>query len=213
MLDGAKRTEDIDLHAPPIYWGRINGFSVLATLGSVSAACILGLIAGTLWFGETNSKLSNVVTRSELAAALVPIVSRLDKGEGFQAERTALVDKSIDEVRTLVAPVAGAVFRLSQLETATVELRTKTEADKASTDDRIDELVGSLAQKLDKVIEQQADQNVSVKVLSSQVEDLRQRLQGDDEVNPRKLIWKSGAAHPDRPAPPAPEQTRPPDQR
>jgi chaperonin cofactor prefoldin len=209
MLDGGRRTEEDNVHTPPIYWGRINGWSVLATVGSIATASILGLVAGTLWFGETNSKLANIVTKPELAAALVPIVSRLDKSEGFQANSAASVDKSLNEVRTLTAPVASTVFRLSQLETSTVELRSKTEADKAAMDDRIDRLVGSMAEKLDKMIEQQSDQNVAVKVLSSQMEDMRKRIDNNNSTSPQKLLWRSGVAHPDRPIdPPDPSLPR-----
>src|SRR5688572_21567466 len=142
-MDAGGVKEEVNVHTPPVYWGRINGWSVLATLGSFLAASILALIAGTLWFGDISNKIENTVSRSELESALNPIKARLDESEKFRASRTVATDKSLDEMRTLVAPLAGTVFRLSQLEEKTIELRTATATADKATNERIDRLVSS----------------------------------------------------------------------
>jgi hypothetical protein len=204
-MDDKGLPEIHSMQAPPVYWGRINGWSVVATCATGVVMLISGVIAGSLWFGDLNNKMGTIVTKSELAEKLTPIEGQLAEQERFRDIRTSSTDKSLDDLRTIVAPVAGTIFRVSQLETGVIELRSQSDAKDKATNERIDRLVTSMSAKLDKVVEQQSEQNVSVKVLSSQLDDLRQRLDDDADrgrAKPMKLVWKLGLTHPDRPTDP-----------
>lgn len=150
------------MHLPRLIWDRINVASVACTIGGF-------VLFGIGWYYTVNYQLENI---KNSVMTQTQRIDALDERGRNRAQQTDGNFKAINET------LNDLPYRVQLTEDAIKELRAQQA--------RRDEL---LADKLDKIITNQARTDTKVEVVSSQVEDLKKSVAN-------KIVWKDSPLFP-----------------
>lgn len=158
-------TEDTQMHTPPVYWGRINGWSVLASGLSMIAGAAIIVATSSFWFAGLMQKIDSAATKDDVKVITTEVSKIKDTVAALDERGKANNATAEANFRTINEQVNGIPYRTGQNENAIKEANA-----------RIDRIVDSIGGDLKAILQGLNKTDTKVEVLGSQLDDLKKTL-------------------------------------